>query len=66
MQDKTKVQFMEELVETRRRIAELMTAETEPRRAEEALKKYSERLAEIVELRIKELQDAREELNALS
>ena len=61
-EDKTKKQLIDELVESRRRIAELGGSETERKRAEETLKEYSERLEEMVGKRTKELRDAQEQL----
>ena len=61
-QDKTKAQLINELSEMRQRIAEFEAADTERKRAEEALKEYSERLEEMVQERTRELQEAQEQL----
>ena len=49
-QDKTKEQMMNELMELRRRTAELETAETECKQAEEALRECEEKHRRLFEL----------------
>jgi len=48
-QDKTKEQLINELVEMRQRVAELQAADTEHKRAEEALQRQREELQAILD-----------------
>jgi PAS domain S-box-containing protein len=60
--NKTKVQLIEELVNSRQRVIELEAAETERMQAEEALRQYRDHLEELVKKRTAELTKANVQL----